>query len=225
MTTATLLAYVVAGVALVSAAGVVLSARSIYSALCLVGNMVSLAVLFLLLNAQFVAAVQVIIYAGAVMVLFVFIIALLDPGHDPDYEGPRRDPRLWVGIVAVGYITAQVFALAVNGTTYSKTDNVLQGQRLAQAALPGDQHSFSFTPDAVNAAGNVQVLGRELFTTFLLPFEITSLLLFVAAIGAVYLTRRLPHAPGTPVEREAPVGALPEESAPDAGRETVAVGR
>ena len=134
MTTATLLAYVVAGVALVSAAGVVLSARTIYSALCLVGNMVSLAVLFLLLNAQFVAAVQIIIYAGAVMVLFVFIIALLDPGHDPDFEGPRRDPRLWVGIVAVGYITAQVFALAVNGITYSKADHVLQGQRLAQAA-------------------------------------------------------------------------------------------
>src|SRR5205807_6028293 len=177
MTTATLLAYVVAGVALVSAAGVVLSARTIYSALCLVGNMVSLAVLFLLLNAQFVAAVQVIIYAGAVMVLFVFIIALLDPGHDPDYEGPRRDPRLWVGIVAVGYITAQVFALAVNGTTYSKTDHVLQGQRLAQAAQPSDLHSFAFDPASVNAAGNVQVLGRELFTTFLLPFEITSLLL------------------------------------------------
>ena len=224
MTTATLLAYVVAGVALVSAAGVVLSARTIYSALCLVGNMVSLAVLFLLLNAQFVAAVQIIIYAGAVMVLFVFIIALLDPGHDPDFEGPRRDPRLWVGIVAVGYITAQVFALAVNGSTYSQTDHVLQGQRLAQAANPADQHSFAFDPNSVNAVGNVQVLGHELFTTFLLPFEITSLLLFVAAIGAVYLTRRLPHAPTAPPERTSPVAALPEESAPEPGRATVEVG-
>jgi NADH-quinone oxidoreductase subunit J len=224
MTTATLLAYVVAGVALVSAAGVVLSARTIYSALCLVGNMVSLAVLFLLLNAQFVAAVQIIIYAGAVMVLFVFIIALLDPGHDPDFEGPRRDPRLWVGIVAVGYITAQVFALAVNGSTYSQTDHVLQGQRLAQAANPADQHSFAFDPNSVNAVGNVQVLGHELFTTFLLPFEITSLLLFVAAIGAVYLTRRLPHAPTATPERTSPVAALPEESAPEPGLETVGVG-
>jgi NADH-quinone oxidoreductase subunit J len=189
-----------------------------------VGNMVSLAVLFLLLNAQFVAAVQIIIYAGAVMVLFVFIIALLDPGHDPDFEGPRRDPRLWVGIVAVGYITAQVFALAVNGSTYSQTDHVLQGQRLAQAANPADQHSFAFDPNSVNAVGNVQVLGHELFTTFLLPFEITSLLLFVAAIGAVYLTRRLPHAPTAPPERTSPVAALPEESAPEPGLETVGVG-
>ena len=96
------------------------------------------------------------------------------------------------GVVAVGYITAEVFALAVNGTTYSKTDQVLQGQRLAQAAIPDDTHSFAFTPEAVNAAGNVQVVGRELFTTFLLPFEITSLLLLVAAIGAVSMTRRLP---------------------------------
>jgi NADH-quinone oxidoreductase subunit J len=224
MTAVDLLAYVVAGLALVSAAGVVLSAKTIYSALCLVGNMVSLAVLFLLLNAQFVAAVQIIIYAGAVMVLFVFIIALLDPGHDPDYEGPRRDPRLWVGIVAVGYITAQVFALAVNGVTYSKADHVLQGQRLAQAANPGDQHSFAFDPAAVNAAGNVQVLGRELFTTFLLPFEITSLLLIVAAVGAVYLTRRLPHAPTEPPQATSPVAALPEETAPEPGRETVGVG-
>ena len=224
MTAVDILAYVVAGVALVSAAGVVLSAKTIYSALCLVGNMVSLAVLFLLLNAQFVAAVQIIIYAGAVMVLFVFIIALLDPGHDPDYEGPRRDPRLWVGIVAVGYITAQVFALAVNGTTYSKADHVLQGQRLAQAANPGDQHSFAFDPGSVNAAGNVQVLGRELFTTFLLPFEITSLLLIVAAVGAVYLTRRLPHAPAEPPGATPPVAALPEETAPRPGRETVGVG-
>ena len=121
-------------------------------------------------------------------------------------------------------IAHQPQTLAVNGTTYSKTDHVLQGQRLAQAAQPSDLHSFAFDPASVNAAGNVQVLGRELFTTFLLPFEITSLLLFVAAIGAVYLTRRLPHAPGPPVERTAPVAALPEESAPDAGRETVAVG-
>jgi NADH-quinone oxidoreductase subunit J len=223
MTGVDLLASVVAAVALVSAAGVVLSAKTIYSALCLVGNMVSLAVLFLLLNAQFVAAVQIIIYAGAVMVLFVFIIALLDPGHDPDFEGPRRDPRLWVGIVAVGYITAQVFALAVNGSTYSKTDHVLQGQRLAQAAAPGDQHSFAFTPEAVNAAGNVQVLGRELFTTFLLPFEITSLLLLVAAIGAVYLTRRMPRAPTRPPEATSPVADLPSESAQEP-REPVGVG-
>lgn len=224
MNTATLLVYIVAGISLVSAAGVVLAGRTIYSALCLVSNMVGLAVLFLLLNAQFVAAVQIIIYAGAVMVLFVFIIALLDPGHEPDEEGPSRDWRLWLGVLAVGYITAQVFALAVNGTTYSNTDHVLQGQRLAQAAAPDDQHSFSFTPGAVNAAGNVQVLGRELFTTFLLPFEITSLLLFVAAIGAVYLTRRLPHAPPVPPARSAPLAALPEEGSPEPGREPVGVG-
>jgi NADH-quinone oxidoreductase subunit J len=216
----TTLAYAVAALALVTAAGVVFAGRTIYSALSLVGNMVCLATLFLLLNAQFVAAVQIIIYAGAVMVLFVFIIALLDPGHEID-EGPRRDPRLFLGVLAIGYITAQVVALAANA--YSRSTQMLRGQALAMTAMPADRHSFAFTPQAVNAAGNVQVLGRELFTTFLLPFEVTSLLLFVAAIGAVYLTRRLPHAPVAPPAPTSPTASLPVESA-GAEREPVGVG-
>jgi NADH-quinone oxidoreductase subunit J len=222
MTGASILACAVGAVALLTAAGVVLAARTIYSALSLVGNMVCLATLFLLLNAQFVAAVQVIVYAGAVMVLFVFIIALLDPGHDAD-EGPRRDPRLWLGVLIVGYITAQILALAMNGSTYSPSTHVLRGQALAQAANPDDRHSFAFTPGAVNAAGNVQVLGRELFTTFLLPFEITSLLLLVAAIGAVYLTRRTPQGAEPSWPRTPPAADLPVERA-EPEREPAGVG-
>jgi NADH-quinone oxidoreductase subunit J len=169
---------------------VVASRRTIYSALSLVGNMISLAVLFLLLNAQFLAAVQVIIYAGAVMVLFIFIIALLSPGAE---DAIVQDRRFWVGIVVVGVITLQIFALANNDTTRDKTGAtpVLRGQKLAQAANPSDP-GFQFNVDDVNKAGNVQTAGGQLFTTFLLPFEITSLLLLVAAIGAVYLTRRPP---------------------------------
>jgi NADH-quinone oxidoreductase subunit J len=214
------LAYAVAALALLTAAGVVFAGRTIYSALSLVGNMICLATLFLLLDAQFVAAVQIIIYAGAVMVLFVFIIALLDPGHEGD-EQPRRDWRLLPGVLAVGYITAQVVALA--SSAYSKSTHVLKGQSVAMTANPADHHSFAFAPPAVDAAGNVQVLGRELFTTFLLPFEITSLLLFVAAIGAVHLTRRMPQAPAAPPARTSPTASLPLESA-GAEREPVGVG-
>jgi NADH-quinone oxidoreductase subunit J len=216
----TTLAYAVAALALVTAAGVVFAGRTIYSALSLVGNMICLAALFLLLNAQFVAAVQIIIYAGAVMVLFVFIIALLDPGHEGD-ERPRRDPRLLLGMLAAAYITVQVVALAAS--SYARSTGVLRGQSLAMAANPSDHHSFAFTVPAVNATGNVQVLGHELFTTFLLPFEITSLLLFVAAIGAVHLTRRMPQAPTAPPQRTSPSAALPVESG-GAEREPVGVG-
>lgn len=178
----------VGAVALLAALGVVFLPQTIYSALSLVANMVSLAVLFLLLNAQFLAAVQVIIYAGAVMVLFVFIIALLNPGEE---EHPGRDGRLWIGLVAAVYITVQIYALATNGITYDRTTpaHQLRGQQLAQRVDPRDP-AFRYTYQAVNANGNVQSVAGELFTTFLLPFEITSGLLLVAAIGAVYMTRR-----------------------------------
>ena len=193
------LAGIVGVLALISAIGVVSFRSTIYCALSLVTNMVFLAVLFLLLNAQFLAAVQIIIYAGAVMVLFVFIIALLSPGSE---DTPRLDLRFMVGLVAVFYVTLQIFFLVGNGITYDKSATACATQQQAQqkqcAADPlhGSQtgqasngQSLTYYPDDVNAVGNVQVVGGQLFTTFLLPFEITSLLLFVAAIGAVYLTR------------------------------------
>ena len=176
--------------AVLSAAGVVFASQTIYSAMSLVGNMVALAVLFLLLNAQFLAAVQIIIYAGAVMVLFVFIIALLSPGAE---DRPVQDGRFWVGVLAVVYVTLQVYTLANNGTTYDKSSpqHTLRGQAIAQQADRNDG-GFQYTYDAVNRAGNVQTVAGQLFTTFILPFEITSIVLLVAAIGAVYLTRKPP---------------------------------
>jgi NADH-quinone oxidoreductase subunit J len=192
----TVLTAVVGVLALISAIGVVSFRSTIYCALSLVANLVFLAVLFLLLNAQFLAAVQVIIYAGAVMVLFVFIIALLSPGSE---DTPRLDLRFLVGLVGVFYVTFQLFALVGNGTTYDKNAvacDSAQQQQCSQYPLRGGQigkvshpEQLAYYPGDVNNAGNVQVVGGQLFTTFLLPFEITSLLLFVAAIGAVYLTR------------------------------------
>jgi NADH-quinone oxidoreductase subunit J len=169
--------------AAISALGVVLSRQTIYSALSLVVTLSTVAVIFLLLNAQFLFAVQIIIYAGAVMVLFVFIIALLNPETE---DRPALDWRALIGIAAVAGITILVFVTARNGITFS--DSGLRGASVGQASDP--YHTFSFPPDAVNAAGNVQTVAGQLFTTFILPFEITSLLLLIAAIGAVYLTRR-----------------------------------
>lgn len=192
--------WVVSALALICAGMVVASAKTLYSALWLVANMVLLAVLFLLLNAQFLAAVQIIIYAGAIMVLFVFIIALLSPGSGTDIEEHKdRGWRLVVGLVGVVFVTGAVFGLANNGITFDKnsSDHVLRGQALSLAADPSgaNRQTFQYSPDAVNAHGNVQTVGEALFTRFLLPFEITSLLLLVAAIGAVYMTRRHPDDP------------------------------
>jgi NADH-quinone oxidoreductase subunit J len=174
---------VVIALAAVSALGVVLSRQTIYSALSLVLTVTMLAVLFLLLNAQFLFAVQLIIYAGAVMVLFVFIVALLSPDAE---DRPTFDLRAIIGILGVLVVTVLVFIAARNGITYNT--NGFHGASVGAASNP--YQTFKFPENAVNNAGNVQTVAGQLFTNYLLPFEITSMLLLVAAIGAVYLTRR-----------------------------------
>jgi len=161
---------VIAALAVVSGIGVVAFRTPLYNALALVGNMLSLALLFLLLNAQFVAAVQIIVYAGAVVVLFVFIIAVLSPG--PDIVIARLGGTWWAGLL-FGLLFA-IPLLVILGAR----GNLLTG-RMGE-----------FTPEKVNAIGNVQVTGQALYTTFLFPFEATSLVLLVALVGAVYLGKR-----------------------------------
>ncbi|MFN2581344.1 MAG: NADH-quinone oxidoreductase subunit J, partial [Candidatus Dormibacteria bacterium] len=164
---------IVMALAAISGLGVVLSRTTIYSALSLVITVVMISVVFLLLNAQFLFAVQVIIYAGAVMVLFVFIIALLNPEAE---DRPALDYRTIVGIAAVAAVTILVFVTARNGVTFN--GDTFHGHQVGAASDPF--HTFSFPGDQVNAAGNVQTVAGQLFTTYLLPFEITSLLLLVA---------------------------------------------
>jgi NADH-quinone oxidoreductase subunit J len=174
---------VVIALAAVSALGVVFSRRTVYSALSLVVTVMMLSVIFLLLNAQFLFAAQLIIYAGAVMVLFVFIIALLSPDAE---DRPVFDIRAVIGGLGIVVVTVLVFVAARNGITYNT-----QGFHATDVgAANNPYHTFSFPADAVNNAGNVQTVAGQLFTNYLLPFEITSMLLLVAAIGAVYLTRR-----------------------------------
>lgn len=157
-----------AGWLLVTAIGVVAFQRPIYNALALVANMLGLAVVFLLLNAQFLFAAQIIVYAGAVMVLFVFIIALLNPQGDLTLGRGRGE---W----AFGAVFGVIFA-------------GLLVALLANRNLTG--RTGSFTPEVINHTGNVQSIGTALYTDFLLPVEVTSILLLVAAVGAVYLAIR-----------------------------------
>ncbi len=197
--------WVAGALAALSALGVVFSPQPLYSALSLVLTIGALGVVFLVLNAQFLFVVQLIVYAGAVMVLFVFIIALLSPGAE---DRIRVDSRFIIGaVVAVGITVAMVVA-ARNGITFNPSGS-FRAEQIGQASDP--YHTFNFDQSdlgLVNAAGNVQTVGGQLFTTFLLPFEITSLLLLVAAVGAVYLTRRN-RPQGQQVRREAAVTRRP----------------
>ena len=159
-----------AAMALATALLVVILRNPIYCALSLVGTFFALSGLYLLLQAQFIAAVQVIVYAGAIMVLFLFVIMLLDVGHEPPPWLRRDAPRLALGI---GLITLLLLELAVAIGS------------MASRGIRGP-----YTSELVNAVGNTQLVGRLLFTDFLIPFEITSVILLIAIVGAMVLARR-----------------------------------
>jgi NADH-quinone oxidoreductase subunit J len=155
--------WVMAVIAVLGGLGVVGSRQPIRSVLSLVAVMLALSVIFLELSAQFVFAVQVIVYAGAVMVLFLFVVALLGPMR----ERPAGRLRFQGGLSVV---VALVFGVFV----YS----LLSGIGL-RAPDKTDMSVF----------GTVEQIGAGLFTRYLYPFELTSILLLVAAVGAIYLSR------------------------------------
>jgi NADH-quinone oxidoreductase subunit J len=156
--------FVAAAMAIAGGIGVISFRQPIRSVLSLVVVMIALSILFLLLSAQFVFVVQIIVYAGAVMVLFLFVIALLGPAR----EIGRGRLRFQLGL-------SVLFVLAFFGLLYA----MLQGVQYRQ-------------PDHTDLSvfGTVQSIAVGLFTSYLYPFELTSILLLVAAIGAVYLSRR-----------------------------------
>ncbi len=159
--------YLVSAVAIACAALVIFQPNVVYSALFLIGTLLALAGLFLLLSAQFIAIVHIIVYVGAIMVLFLFVIMLLDLGRDP--AGTEQLPyQLGLGI-GLGVLFLVELALMVSF-----------GGDLAGAPEGPLPAAFGYT----------EALGRMLFTTYLFPFEATSILLFVAAIGAVVLGKR-----------------------------------
>lgn len=154
--------------AVVGAVGVITLRNPVHSALMLIMTFFAIAVLFIEENADFLAAVQVIVYAGAIVVLFLFVIMLLGV----DKKEKFRDARSWQLPVAL------VAAVLV----------------LLEVSLLGHGHwatgAHSVTAGLGSGSTNVEIIARSVFTTYLLPFEATSLLLIVAIIGAVVLARR-----------------------------------
>ncbi len=154
--------------ALAGGVGVIASRRPVHSALALLLVLLSLAADYLLLDAQFIAVIQVLIYAGAIVVLFLFIIMLL---HARSHEGESRGAGLPPPLVAV---LAALFSLGLLV--------VLAGVSVPAAGVP-------------EGFGTVQAVGRVLFTRYLLPFEAVSLVLLIGMIGAVALGMRPRTAP------------------------------
>ncbi len=160
--------YVFAFLAVLGALGMIVLRSPVHSALSLAVVFISLAAMYVLLSAPFIAVAQVMIYAGAILILFVFVIMLLSPGAD---EGG-------------GVLKTQRGLAALFGAALALELVVV----LAAATLPGVRGAF--TPEQIAQEGNVQAVGKLLFTDFLLPFEITSVLLLVAIVGVVVIAKR-----------------------------------
>ena len=170
--------FVFAAAALAGALGVVLSRNPVHAALSLVLTLVSVAVFFLLEDAQLVAAVQIIVYASAIVVLFLFVIMLLGVDRRESFEEPHRFQRPVA--IAVGVIVlAEVLYLA--GHTWA-TGATVGGERAIHGSIAAGK-------DHINP-NNIERVARVLFTDFLWPFQITAALLVIAVIGSVVLARR-----------------------------------
>src|SRR3954449_6068407 len=163
------LMFFIAGIgAIAGAIGVVVVRSPFYAVLALVSHLVCLAALFLLLRAEFVAAAQVVVYAGAVMVLYVFVVAYVGGAAEP--VRPAGGPGLRAGSIIFAGLLAVELLIAVLGSG------------LKAIKTEGADYVFGF--------GTPQHIGQLLLTRFLFPFEVASFLLLMAAVGAVVLARR-----------------------------------
>lgn len=162
----TFLFIVFAGLAIGCAVAMVSQRNPLYSAISLIGVFIALASLYVTLAAPFIAAVQVIVYAGAIMVLVIFVIMLLNVEHSE----PRRKRLKFLVPVAIG-----MAAILIAETAF---------------ILYSVQTSPTKPPGSISDVGLTHSIGEGLFTGYLLPFEVTSVLLLMAIVGAMSLARR-----------------------------------
>ena len=176
MDIATIIAFYVLAVATTaSAIGVITFKNAVHSALSLILTLIFLALFYLQLGAMFIAIVQILIYAGAIMVLFLFVVTMLSPDGD-DVEGVR-DPISWqrlvgglLGLSLVAALSYLLFTGAASDTAKATPSEGLQAM--------------------VDKHGNIEAFGLALFHGFAFPFEVTSLLIVVAILGAMVFGRR-----------------------------------
>ncbi len=157
----------VAALALASAVLMITRANPIKSVLFLIVNFFCLAILYLTLQAQFIAIIQILVYAGAIMVLFLFVIMLLNLGDETAFE-EQTDYRKLIGLILSGIVLLQiVVGIGVAGKISTQP-----------------------TPPSMANGGTVEAIGISLFTVYVLPFEITSMLLIAAMVGVIVLAKK-----------------------------------
>ncbi|HWC80899.1 MAG TPA: NADH-quinone oxidoreductase subunit J [Pseudonocardiaceae bacterium] len=158
--------WVLGPIALAGALGMLFSRNAVHSALWLVLTMLSLGVMYMVQQAPFLGFVQIIVYTGAIMMLFLFVLMMVGRDSSDSVVEVLRGQRLWAGVLGVG-LAGLVVGIVANSLS-----------EVTSAGL--------VTPNTTNG-GNVANIGRSLFTDFLFPFELTSALLITAALGAMVL--------------------------------------
>ena len=186
-----ILFWILAAVMIASAMWCITARRPVYSLVALLLHFAALAAMYLTLNAEFIAVIQLIVYSGAILILFLFVIALLSSGVAPFSVGPDKMPRIL-------YPGAALVILALAFLTYA----------LGRTGAPTiDPARVSSTVGAVGTAdvfGSVGDFGKALFTSYLLPFEVTALILMVAVIGVILLAGdQTPYVPSRKTAAEA----------------------
>ena len=167
-----LLFYAFAAVSVIGALLVVAQRNPVYSLVSLVGSFFGLCGLYVLLEAPFVAVVQIIVYAGAIMVLFLFVVMVLNVPREDAAEWDRAHPLYRPMAVRVGGVMAALLALEL-GWALSRTSGLSVG-----------------VADDKPAMSSVAALGKALFTNYMFAFEVTSILIIAAMVGAVVLSRK-----------------------------------
>jgi NADH-quinone oxidoreductase subunit J len=195
------LVFYIAGITSVVAAGLVVTRRNpVYSAIYLVLLFTMISLQFLILRAPFLAVVQVLIYAGAIMVLFLFVIMLLNLTPEELQESISRSRKYLAG--GLSFVLFLVLVAAIR-----KSPTVASAPNLVEP-IPATEGTL-----ALGQAGEIAAIGESLFTTHALAFELASVLILVAIIGAIYLTkrRRPTDADGTSI----PTGLEAQEVLPE----------
>lgn len=169
--TAQLLFFYFGGMTIAGAVVAVASPNLVYSALSLLVTFIHIAGIYVLLNAEFIAAVQIIVYAGAILVLYLFVLMLFNPKQESLYLHRQYPIGIFLGLVVLALMVLAAF----------RSD--ILGQR------------GTFTVGATKAMGHTQVIGQALFTDFIFPFEIASFILLVAMFGAIVIAGRRGKAP------------------------------
>ena len=167
-----------AALAVGGALSVVLQRSPLYSALSLILTFAAFAGNYILLKAQFIAAIQIIVYAGAIIVLFVFVIMLLNVRSEESRLDQNRTVKWLAGPFALGLLAAVLYAVS-------------------EVQMPRP-----ISAERSAAVGTVEAIGQALFTDYLLPFEATSVLILMAIVGSIVLARRAPERVEVEIEDE-----------------------